>query len=84
MVKTLVQAQLGTTAQIDAIIPLTAGYFNTANAIHFSNQKPDAVLRVALHPDQPVLTYEKNLMQREYSILKMIEQIKDIPYTPGY
>ena len=81
-IETLAKAQFGTTVRIKEIIPLTAGMFNTAYAIHFGNIKPDVVLRVALHPDQPVLSYEVNMMQREGLILETITQFKDVPYVP--
>jgi hypothetical protein len=58
-IKALVRAQFGTSVQIEETVLLTAGYFNTAYAIHFSNLKPDAVLRIASHPDQPVLTMKR-------------------------
>ncbi len=81
-ISTLAKNQFGTSTQIEEIIPLTAGFFNTAYAIHFANLKPDAVLRVAPHPDQPVLTYEKDLMRREGLILETIQQFDDLPFVP--
>jgi aminoglycoside phosphotransferase (APT) family kinase protein len=82
-IETLVKAQFGTSVVIDEIVPLTAGYFNTAYAIHFANLAPNIVLRIAPHPDQPVLTYEKDLMRRERVILETIQRIEDIPYVPA-
>jgi len=81
-ISTLVKNQFGSSTIINEISPLTAGYFNTAYAIHFSNRKPDVVLRVAPHPDQPVLTYEKDLMRRERSILETIQVIDNVPFVP--
>jgi len=78
----LTKAQFGNTIQIAEVIPLTAGMFNTAYAIHFENLKPDMVLRVAPHPDQPVLTYEKNMMQREGLILDTVQQVEGLLFVP--
>lgn len=82
----LVQSQFGTHTHIQEIVPLTAGYFNTAYAIHFTDRQPDVVLRIAPHADQPVLTYEKELMRREVLILKTVQAYEDIltPKMLGY
>ena len=71
----LVLAQFGSHIRIKEILPLTAGYFNTAYAVHFLNHQPDVVIRIAPHPEQPVLTYEKNLMRREVLILETVQEI---------
>jgi aminoglycoside phosphotransferase (APT) family kinase protein len=81
-IQTLAKAQFGNSVKIKEITPLTAGMFNTAYAIHFENLKPDVVLRVAPHPDQPVLTYEENMMQREGLILETIQQVEGLPFVP--
>ena len=80
------QSQFGSHIRIREIVPLTAGYFNTAYAIHFTNHQPDVVLRIAPHADQPVLTYEKDLMRREVLILETVQVYKDIltPKMLGY
>ena len=74
----LVLAQFGSHIRIKEILPLTAGYFNTAYAVHFLNHQPDVVIRIAPHPEQPVLTYEKNLMRREVLILETVQEIEGI------
>lgn len=78
----LVHAHLGTQIKIKEIIPLTAGYFNTAYAVHFSNFQPDVVIRISPDPTQRVLTYEKDLMRREIIILETIQEIESIPFKP--
>lgn len=75
----LVKAQFGAATEIAEIIPLTAGWFNTAYALHFSNLKPDVVLRIAPHPEQQVLTYERDLMRREIEILKTVQGMPGVP-----
>ena len=75
----LVRSQFGPHINIQEILPLTAGYFNSAYAIHFSDHKPDVVLRIAPHADQPVLTYEKELMRREVLILETVQSYEDLP-----
>jgi aminoglycoside phosphotransferase (APT) family kinase protein len=76
----LIKANFGTATTIDRIVPLTAGWFNTAYAITFNNLKPDVVLRIAPHPEQRVLTYERDLMRREVAI---IETVRDVPGIPA-
>ncbi|MCJ7625155.1 MAG: aminoglycoside phosphotransferase family protein [Anaerolineaceae bacterium] len=78
-IEELVRAQFGNSTQIKEITPLTAGWFNTAYAIQFFNIKPDVVIRIAPHPDQNVLTYEKDLMHRELLILETVQNIESIP-----
>ena len=75
----LAKAQFGSASQIAEVVPLTAGWFNTAYAIRFANLKPDVVLRIAPHPDQRVLTYEKALMRREVEIIKTVQDIDGVP-----
>ena len=82
-IQKLVKAQFGNSIKIQNILPLTAGMFNTAYAILFENRQPDVVLRVAPHPDQPVLSYEKNMMQREALILETIQNFEQVPYVPN-
>jgi aminoglycoside phosphotransferase (APT) family kinase protein len=82
IIEMLTKAQFGSTVKIKKIMPLTAGMFNTAYAIHFENLQPDIVLRIAPHPDQPVLTYEKNMMQREGLILETIQKVESLPFVP--
>ncbi|MGC9469430.1 MAG: phosphotransferase family protein [Anaerolineae bacterium] len=82
IIKALVRAQFGTVVKIKEILPLTAGWFNTAYAIHFSNLRPDVVLRIAPHPDQRVLTYEKGLMRREVAIIETVSRVPDLPVPP--
>lgn len=75
----LVRANFGTATRIDRLTPLTAGWFNTAYAITFANLKPDVVLRIAPHPEQRVLTYERDLMRREVAIIETVQGVPDIP-----
>jgi aminoglycoside phosphotransferase (APT) family kinase protein len=79
MIESLVKAQFGTAAAIAGIVPLTAGWFNTAYAILFSNLEPDVVLRIAPHPDQRVLTYERTLMHREVEIIETVQNLAGVP-----
>jgi fructosamine-3-kinase len=79
MINKLVQAQFGSTVKIGEITELTAGWFNTAYEIRFANHTPDAVLRIAPHPEQRLLTYEQDLMRKELLVYKTIQQAAKIP-----
>lgn len=78
----LVNVQFGADTEIARIVPLTAGWFNTAYAIHFADREPGVVLRIAPHPDQRVLTYERDLMRREVEIIKTVQDIEGLPVPP--
>jgi aminoglycoside phosphotransferase (APT) family kinase protein len=79
LIESLAKAQFGTATRIAEIVPLTAGWFNTAYSILFSNLKPDVVLRIAPHHEQRVLTYEHALMRREVEIIETVQRIADVP-----
>ncbi|MGC9520841.1 MAG: phosphotransferase family protein [Anaerolineae bacterium] len=79
IIEGLAKAQFGTATEIAEIVPLTAGWFNTAYALHFLNLKPDVVLRIAPDPRQRVLTYEKALMRREVKIIQTASEIPGVP-----
>ena len=53
--------------------------FNTAYGLRFENLKPDVVLRIAPHPEQPVLSYEKDLMRREKLVLETVQDEPNLP-----
>jgi len=55
-IEVLARTQFGNATKTKEIAPRTAGWFNTAYAIHFSNIKPDVVPRIAPHLEQRVLT----------------------------
>ncbi|HBY08748.1 MAG TPA: hypothetical protein DEH22_13565 [Chloroflexi bacterium] len=75
----LVKAQFGADAQIAKIKPLTAGWFNTAYEIEFADEHPAAVLRIAPHPQQRLLTYENEMMRKELLIYETLQQANVIP-----
>jgi aminoglycoside phosphotransferase (APT) family kinase protein len=75
----LVKSRFGSAARIGKIAPLTAGWFNTAYEIHFTDENPAAVLRIAPDPNQRVLTYEKEMMRKELIIYKTVYGAVDIP-----
>jgi aminoglycoside phosphotransferase (APT) family kinase protein len=75
----LVKNQFGSGTRVREIVPLTAGMFNTAYGISFENLKPTVVMRIAPHPKQPVLSYEKDLMRREKLILETVQDEPDLP-----
>jgi aminoglycoside phosphotransferase (APT) family kinase protein len=79
VIEALARAQFGNATQVAEIVPLTAGWFNTAYAIHFQNHSPDVVLRIAPHPEQRVLRYERALMRREVQIIETVERAAGIP-----
>ena len=78
----LVRAQFGTAVTPQAIIPLKDGWFNTAYAIELGSALPDVVLRIAPHPQQPVLTYECDLMRREIAVMQLVQAQADVPIAP--
>ncbi|MBN1667879.1 MAG: aminoglycoside phosphotransferase family protein [Anaerolineales bacterium] len=71
-IASLVQAHFGTAAAIAKIEALTAGWFNTAYRIDFNNGDPGLVLRIAPHPEQRVLTYERELMRKELQVYSLL------------
>ncbi|MBP7592459.1 MAG: aminoglycoside phosphotransferase family protein [Chloroflexi bacterium] len=78
----LVRGQFGTAVFPTIITPLKDGWFNTAYALSLSDGQPDVVLRIAPPPGQPVLSYERDLMQREAAIMRLVEEKLDIPVAP--
>ena len=73
----LVKSQFGSSAQIAQITPLTAGWFNSAYEIDFADKNPAAVLRIAPHPGQRVLTYEEEMMRKELLVYETIASAVD-------
>lgn len=79
MIETLARKQFGNSVSVQNIEELTAGWFNTVYWIRYATALPDMVIRIAPHPQQPVLSYEKNLMSRELEILHMLQAYPNIP-----
>ncbi len=75
----MVEAAFDTAVSAQDITPLTAGWFNTAYAIHLPAEKSDVVLRVAPPPNVRVLTYEKELMRREVKLHHQLQNLGTIP-----
>lgn len=82
-IQTLVKAQFGSTARIASITPLTAGWFNTAYKIHFSDDNPAAVLRIAPDPNQRLLTYEEEMMRKELMVYETIAEAVEALLVDG-
>jgi len=79
IIEKLVKAQFGSATQIKTITPLTAGWFNTAYLIEFVNHQPDAILRIAPHPKQRLLTYEYDMMRKELLVYKTLQRSGTVP-----
>ena len=78
-IEKLVNAQFGSGTQIAGIKPLTAGWFNTAYDIQFAGQHPGAILRIAPHPKQRLLTYEHDMMRKELLVYETLQRAGTIP-----
>ena len=70
----LVYAGFGDKTEVSVIKELTDGYFNNSYMIEFSNSEK-VVLKVAPQDALQVLTYEKNLMHTEVTVLKELSKI---------
>lgn len=75
----IVEAEFNTAVSTQDITPLTAGWFNTAYAIHLPTEKSDVVLRITPPPNIRVLTYEKGLMRREVNLHLRLQKSGIIP-----
>jgi fructosamine-3-kinase len=75
----LVKAQFGSATQIKSLTPLTAGWFNSAYQVEFTDHQLDAILRIAPHPEQRLLTYEHDLMRKELLVYETLQRAGTIP-----
>lgn len=75
----LVQKQFGDETAIGRIGELKGGMFNAAYSIELPGRKQDVVLKVSVHPEAPLLTYEKNLMRTEVEVYRRIASETTIP-----
>jgi aminoglycoside phosphotransferase (APT) family kinase protein len=78
-IEQIIKSKFGDRAKIAQISPLTAGWFNTAYEIEFSDEHPAAVLRIAPDPNQRLLTYEKEMMRKELQVYEIFQQAGTIP-----
>ncbi len=79
LLTTLTKAQFGSAARIAEIRPMSDGWFNTVYAIHFADHTPPAVLRIAPPPDMRLLTYEKDMMQKELRVYQTLQKAGTMP-----
>lgn len=74
----ITRLEFGKTKDVQEIIELTDGYFNTAYKVMFHDGQL-AVLKVAPQKDVVVMRYEHSLMQIEVSALQKINTLTGVP-----
>lgn len=79
VIKTLILDSFGENTGIGKIEELTDGWFNAAYSIELLNGKSDVVVKISPPPEIKVLTYEKNIMQTEVHVMKMLGDETEIP-----
>jgi aminoglycoside phosphotransferase (APT) family kinase protein len=79
LIEMLVKTQFGSAARIAQIRPMTDGWFNSVYAIHFADHTPPVVLRIAPPPDMRLLTYEKDMMQKELLVYQTLQKAGTVP-----
>ncbi|MFX1534406.1 MAG: phosphotransferase family protein [Promethearchaeota archaeon] len=66
-------------AKIGKIEELTDGWFNTAYSIELVDRGQEVVLKVSPPPEIRILTYEKEIMQTEVQVCKLLRNRTKIP-----
>ncbi|MFX0171203.1 MAG: hypothetical protein ACFE9L_04730 [Candidatus Hodarchaeota archaeon] len=67
------------TSNIQSIIELTNGWFNTAYSIKLPDLGQEVVMKVAPPSEVKILTYEKNIMKTEVQVFKILKEKTDVP-----
>jgi aminoglycoside phosphotransferase (APT) family kinase protein len=75
----LVKANFGEKTEVGKIEELKGGMFNSAYRIGRTNAGDTIILKVSVRPGTPVLSYEKDLMQTEVEVYRMISEQTSIP-----
>ena len=79
IIKKLVFDAFGENTSIGKIEELTDGWFNAAYSVELLSRKSDVVLKISPPPEIKILTYEKNIMQTEVNVMKMLGDETEIP-----
>lgn len=80
-IEKLVKVNFGDNCRVGTITELKGGMFNSAYLIERLSEKDKIVLKVSQKPETKTLTYEKDIMQTEVEVYKLIEEKTTIP-TP--
>ncbi|MNO14177.1 Phosphotransferase enzyme family protein [compost metagenome] len=75
----LVRKQFGQETSVGVIRELKGGMFNAAYLIELPDENQDAVLKVSVHPQARVLTYEQNLMRTEIEVYRRLAATGTVP-----
>ncbi|MFX0119845.1 MAG: phosphotransferase family protein [Candidatus Hodarchaeota archaeon] len=77
-IQQVIEYSLGT-PKLGSIVELTDGWFNAAYSIELPDLDQEVVMKIAPPPEIKVLTYEKNIMQTEFQVYKLLKEKTDVP-----
>lgn len=77
-IEQMVKRAFGAAIEIEKAQELTEGYFNTGYLVQ-TNEQIKYVLKIAPSPTVSVMRYEKEIMDMEVHVLKLIEGLGNVP-----
>jgi aminoglycoside phosphotransferase (APT) family kinase protein len=77
-IEQIIKKILGSQASISEIVELTEGYYNSAYRITCTDGTK-YVLKVAPPDDVPILRYEKNILQAEVDVMRLVKKRTEMP-----